>query len=136
MIVALDTNVWIAAFISRGVCDQLVEYLVAHHQIVTSPNILDEFAEKMTGKFSMSQHDVNDALELISNHSLVVVPGPLSKPISRDPDDDWILATAVVGGCHCLITGDKDLLTLETYEGIPIFRPAAFWAFEANNPNR
>ncbi len=136
MNVALDTNVWIAAFISRGVCDQLVEYLVAHHQIVTSPVILDEFAEKMTGKFSMSQRDVKDAQELITSHSMVVLPGPLSKPISRDPDDDWILATAVVGGCDCLITGDKDLLTLERYEGIPIFRPAAFWAFEAKNPNR
>jgi len=56
----------------------------------------------------------------------VVTPVALSSPVSRDPDDDNILATAVAGNCDCIITGDKDLLVLEQFEDIKIFSPREF----------
>jgi putative PIN family toxin of toxin-antitoxin system len=41
--------------------------------------------------------------------------------LSRDPDDDVFLATAVDGRATLLVTGDKtDLLSLGAVEGIPI----------------
>ncbi|MBI2327099.1 putative toxin-antitoxin system toxin component, PIN family [Candidatus Curtissbacteria bacterium] len=44
----------------------------------------------------------------------------------RDPDDNKVLETAVVGKCNYLITGDKDLLTLGGYNRIQIVAPAEF----------
>lgn len=44
----------------------------------------------------------------------------------RDPADDQVLETAVVGKCDFLITGDKDLLSLEKYSQIKIVTPAQF----------
>ncbi|OGE12987.1 putative toxin-antitoxin system toxin component, PIN family [Candidatus Curtissbacteria bacterium RIFCSPLOWO2_12_FULL_38_9] len=44
----------------------------------------------------------------------------------RDPDDNKVLETAVVGKCNFLITGDKDLLTLGEYNRIQIVAPAEF----------
>ena len=56
---------------------------------------------------------------------------PLPTRVCRDPDDDQILATAVAARADCLVTGDTDLLVLDRYAGIPIVRPADFWALEA-----
>jgi predicted nucleic acid-binding protein len=61
----------------------------------------------------------------------VVEPAALAGPVCRDPDDDWILATAVTGGCVCIVTGDRDLLDLESYHDIPILAPGSFWSFES-----
>lgn len=44
----------------------------------------------------------------------------------RDPDDDKFLETALAGGADCLITGDRDLLEMSPFTGIPILAPAAF----------
>jgi putative PIN family toxin of toxin-antitoxin system len=42
----------------------------------------------------------------------------------RDPDDAHVLACAVSAGADAMVTGDKDLLDLESFEGIPIIDPA------------
>lgn len=44
----------------------------------------------------------------------------------RDPDDDKLLETAMVGWADCLITGDRDLLEMSPFREIPILPPAAF----------
>lgn len=44
----------------------------------------------------------------------------------RDPKDDKFLSLAVTGKADCLIAGDKDLLDMMNYEGIPIYRAADF----------
>ena len=42
----------------------------------------------------------------------------------RDPADDMLLETALLGRADCLITGDQDLLVMSPFEGIPILTPA------------
>ncbi len=44
----------------------------------------------------------------------------------RDPDDDKLLETALLGQAACLITGDRDLLEMSPFQRIPILTPAAF----------
>ena len=44
----------------------------------------------------------------------------------RDPDDDKFLELAVNGSADVIISGDADLLTLDTFRGIPIITAAAF----------
>lgn len=51
----------------------------------------------------------------------------LPEPVSRDPDDDPVLAAAAEGECDCIVTGDDDLLPLESHQGIPILTPSRFW---------
>jgi putative PIN family toxin of toxin-antitoxin system len=45
MKVVLDTNVLIAAFITRGSSSDLLEHCIRQHEIVTSEFILDEFRQ-------------------------------------------------------------------------------------------
>jgi putative PIN family toxin of toxin-antitoxin system len=44
----------------------------------------------------------------------------------RDPDDVPVLATLIAAAADCLVTGDKDLLALDSL--FPILTPAAFCA--------
>lgn len=127
----MDTNVYVAAFVSRGLCNELLEHCAEHHHIVVSEHILREVAEKMSGKFRLPPERVGSMVSLIRSRADLVDPTPSFQPACGDPDDDWILATAVAGECDCLVTGDKDLLVLERHEGIPIIAPSAFWTFEA-----
>jgi uncharacterized protein len=46
--------------------------------------------------------------------------------VSRDPDDDAILAAALEGCADYIVTGDQDLLTIGDYQGIRIIIPRAF----------
>lgn len=127
MKVLLDTNVLVAAFISRGQCNELLEHCVRNHELVTSPTILDELERVLREKLDFPRAMVAEALELVRGEATEFDPPGLPEPVSRDPDDDEVLAAAVEGQCHCIVTGDDDLLTLESYQGITILTPSQFW---------
>ena len=44
----------------------------------------------------------------------------------RDPDDDKLLETALMGEADCIVIGDNDLLDMSPFQGIPILTPTAF----------
>lgn len=131
MNLVLDTNVLIAAFLTKGVCHDLLEHCQREHRLVTSAFILNEFEEKLRDKFKIPENNVQQTIELLRSSMQVVSPPALANPVCRDADDDWILATALIGGCDCIITGDNDLLEMQHYQSITILPPSAFWAYEA-----
>ena len=53
-------------------------------------------------------------------------PIAVDVPQLRDPKDLIIIATAVGAGAEVLVTGDRDLLILNEFEGIPILTPQQF----------
>ena len=131
MRIVFDTNVLIAALITgEGVCGNLVKRCAQIHTPITSEFILAELHEKLTEKFKKEESDINDAVALIRAKFVVIEPTTLEEPVCRDPDDDTVLGTALAGEAQCIITGDKDLLSLGQYAGIDIFKPNAFEAYE------
>jgi len=127
----LDTNVFIAAFVARGVCHDLLEHCERSHHVVGSEFILGELESKLLQKFKVPPEKAAAAVALVRSHMELVQPAALDGPVCRDPDDDWVLATALAGGCECIITGDKDLLALGTFAGIRILPPGSFWTYES-----
>ncbi|MFO1128193.1 MAG: putative toxin-antitoxin system toxin component, PIN family [Rhodospirillales bacterium] len=57
-----------------------------------------------------------------------VVPIVRQMRACRDPDDDKFLSLAVNGEATLIITGDRDLLDLSPFMGIPIISPAEYLA--------
>jgi predicted nucleic acid-binding protein len=45
----------------------------------------------------------------------------------RDPDDGWVLASAIAGGADLLVTGDNDLLAVADQVPIPVLDPRGCW---------
>jgi len=48
--------------------------------------------------------------------------------VIRDPNDDMVIATAQRAHAAYIVTRDKNLLSLQHYEGITIITPEAFMA--------
>jgi len=128
--VLLDTNVLIAAFLTRGTCSELLEHCALHHDLVSSRPILEEFRRSLVEKLEFPPGLAIEASKLFASRMEAVRPVPLGKPVCRDPDDDVVPATALSGKCRCLVTGDRDLLSLGAFKGIPIISPSEFWRFE------
>ena len=55
----------------------------------------------------------------------VQIQGSISG-ICRDPDDDAILETAVVAQANLPVAGDRDLLSLKSFQGIGIVTPVDY----------
>lgn len=134
MRLVFDTNVLVAAVVASGVCRDLVEYCTEHHHLVTSDFILGELREKLDRKFRLSADVVEGVLASFEARMHVVAPSVLDPPACRDPDDDWVLATALAGKCECVVTGDRDLLDLKEHAGIRILRPRDFLDLESGPP--
>jgi putative PIN family toxin of toxin-antitoxin system len=130
MRITIDTNVLIAAFVSHGVCAELLEHCVRLHKLITSKFILDEFMRSLVAKFKIPRREAAEATKLLQSHMTVVVPYVLGKKACRDPEDDAVLGTAVAGRCKCIITGDKDLLVLKKHGNVDILSPHDFWKYE------
>jgi uncharacterized protein len=124
--VLLDTNVLFAAFVTHGVCAGLYEECLLQADIVVSNHILTELAEKLVSKGKFTKREAQQVVRAVRKDAELVSPTPLAQPICRDPDDDWVLATAVAGGADVIVTGDKDLLVLKRFQGIPISSPRGF----------
>jgi uncharacterized protein len=54
----------------------------------------------------------------------MVAAQQLDKQISRDADDDVVLACALAARADFIVTGDDDLLVLKSFNGIPILSVA------------
>jgi len=61
MRIFLDTNVLIAAFVSRGTCKELFEYCLTSHTIYISQAVIDEFTDTLSMKLKFSPNIVNRA---------------------------------------------------------------------------
>lgn len=127
MKVVLDTNVLLAAFGTRGLCEALMAIVLERHELFFSEPILDETAEHLAGKFKVPAVRVKETIAFLRQHGRMIEPADLPQDACRDPDDVAILGTAVAARADCLVTGDQDLLSLRRYEGIAILAPRAFY---------
>ncbi|MFO8231110.1 MAG: putative toxin-antitoxin system toxin component, PIN family [Longimonas sp.] len=131
MKLVIDTNVLIAAFIARGTCHELLEHCALRHTILISDFILNEFKTKLVSKFGFTAEEAAAATALVRTRAVLHSPEPLSERVCRDRDDDKVLALAVATSANCIVTGDKDLLDLAEYRGLPIVAPGQFWQFDS-----
>lgn len=128
MKVVLDSSVLIAASISRaGVCAELLEDVLTHHELMISDFIADELDRKLRSKFHFSVNEVRQLRRFLDRMATTVVPTDLPAEVCRDPSDIPVLGTAVAAGASVLVTVDKDLLALGEFQGIAVIKPGGFW---------
>jgi len=126
--IALVSSVLIAAHISRaGVCAELLEDLLLHHEMVTSEFILGELGRELIEKFRFPKREADQVAAFLRRVAVVVVPADMPSDVCRDPEDLPILGTAVAGECALLISVDRDLLDMQRINEIPIIRPGEYW---------
>ena len=122
MRLVLDTNVIVAGLVSEGLCHEIVETHLPEHVAILSRIMWEELVEKLREKLGLREDEL-PLLDLYRRHATWVEPQGLAAPASRDPDDDWVLATALAGQADAIVTGDGDLLELRSFQGVAILTP-------------
>ena len=127
MIVVFDTNVVVEAlFWPRSTARRALTGLALRRfKTAVSQEILDEYAA-VTGELRarlFPQAQPSGALAWIAAKSVRVEPMPLSRKLSRDPDDNVFVATAVTARAAFLVTQDRDLLVLQKPFGVEVVTP-------------
>jgi predicted nucleic acid-binding protein len=72
------------------------------------------------GKFAVSADDAAFVRSRLESLAQVVEPRDALGVIDDDPDDDRVLECAVEGRADMIVSGDRHLLKLAKYQGVPI----------------
>jgi putative PIN family toxin of toxin-antitoxin system len=134
----LDTNLLVSYLLThRSPIATIIDDFLAQDEfvMVTAPELLAEL-DRVLAYPKLQRHYSDE--ERIRFVALVfalseVVDLPISSEgeatiprICRDPDDDRLIACAVVGEADVIVSGDDDLLALERVGGIAILTAAQF----------
>jgi putative PIN family toxin of toxin-antitoxin system len=126
-----DTNFLVSAFLFPGSLPSLclsmterssrmlgsIETLAELSEVLLRPKF-DRYASKLVRIKLFAEFA--DTVELVE----------ISEPVRecRDPKDDKFLGLALSGRAHLILAGDKDLLEMHPWRGIPIVTPATYMA--------
>lgn len=115
IVVLLDANIFVSALINpSGLPAKVIdEWLKGKFEIVVSLPLLREVVDvlsrpRIKDKYNLSEKHIAKFLTLIARQSRHVIP-PGDLKICRDPDDDIILETALVGGAKYIVSRDDDI---------------------------
>ena len=135
MTIVVDTNVMVAGIVTEGLCREILEVQMPEHEVVLSQVLWDELVVTLQRKFALAPETL-PILALYRQHSTWCEPSAITPEVSRDPDDDCVLATAVAGGAEAIVSGDADLLTLSSDRGIEMLSPRQFVSRQMRSTGR
>jgi putative PIN family toxin of toxin-antitoxin system len=129
----LDTNVLVSAVLSpRGMPFQLtVAWDEGRFLLLTSDALLRELRHTLGYEHLQIRHGLEDsALDaLISRYrtyATLLSPTTPVQVIAEDPTDNAVLECALEGAAQYIVSGDRHLVNLGSFQGIPILRPTEF----------
>jgi uncharacterized protein len=125
--VFLDTNVLVSAFASRGICADVLRYVFVEHDLVVGEVVLTELKRVLLKRIKVPPAVVSDIERLLRDHVVVAKPRRHLDLGLRDPDDEWIVASAVAANADALVTGDADVLEAAARLPIRVYTPRQFW---------
>ena len=117
--VIIDTNLWISFLITNNLNILSELFLFERFQIIFSDELFNEFLDVARRPKFKKYFDEKSVQLLIENISekleFIEVASAIS--ICRDLKDNFILALSIDGNADYIVTGDKDLLSLNGFKG-------------------
>ena len=131
MKVVIDTNVVISGCFFNGPSKQVVRAVVdGRANAAASPDILDEYLEVVDDMMERKARKYASKYRGDIFHAFTAkldIEEPKREvSVCRDPDDDKFLECAIEAKALYIISGDSDLLDLESFEGVEIITAAQF----------
>jgi len=126
--VVLDTNVYISGILfggnSRRILDLIIEGKL---RLFVTDEILDELRGVLQRKkFDFPNENIHHVISEIELVSELITPTKHHQVVDRDPDDNIIIDCAVASGSDFIISGDNDLLEIESFKSSKIVSPSYF----------
>jgi putative PIN family toxin of toxin-antitoxin system len=126
--VVLDTNIFVSSLLTKTGRPAIVidAWRAGRYILVTSRSIISEIKRVLDSpgireKYSLGRNEI-EKLILVLKSDAIVVPGlsPVAGAIPEDPTDEMFLAAALDATADLIVSGDRHLLQLGEYRGIPI----------------
>ncbi len=124
--VFLDTNVLVSAFLARGLCSDLLRLVLAEHTLVSSEVVISELRDVLSrkGKLPLAQIDAIETF--LRDQPIAPRPEQTLQLGLMDPDDEWVVASAVLIDAALFVTGDQGVLACVA-PPIPVLNPRSCW---------
>ena len=132
MRVTVDTNLIVSAALWGGTPRRVVDSARdGFFELCTSPALLVELKSilgraKFDKQFLSVGFTREDLINEFLGFAIFVDAAQLRSGVSRDPDDDAVLACALASESEIIVSGDNDLLDLVAYKGIRILSANEF----------
>lgn len=126
--VVLDTNIFVSGLLSKtGLPAKILDaWRAGQYLLITSPPIVAEIRRvletpRMRKKYFITSGDIEQLIILLEKDALIV-PGrtDVRNAIPDDPSDEMFLACAMDAAADYIVSGDRHLLDISEYKGIPI----------------
>lgn len=127
MRIALDTNVLVSAFATRGLCADIFNLVLAEHELVLGVTVLAESQRVLRQKMRVPAETTRELIAFLRREAVVAGKATALPLAIRDVSDGPVLAEAVAGGAEVLVTGDQDLLAVASKSPIEILTPRGLW---------
>jgi putative PIN family toxin of toxin-antitoxin system len=128
----VDTNLLVSYLIShRPPISELIDAHLARNDWgpLAAPILLQELDRVLQyprlQRYYTPEARVRYVALVAALSELVELPDAVPR-ICRDPDDDWVIACAVIGRANVIVSGDRDLLDLERIGDIPVLSSRQF----------
>lgn len=120
MTVVLDSGIWISALQFGGVPLLALEKALTVDRIATCKQIEEEIARVLTEKMGWEADRVAETLASCLVEAIRVPVTGEVQGICRDSKDDMVLECAVNAHADLIVSGDKDLLAVGSYNRIRV----------------
>lgn len=127
MRVALDTNVITSAIATRGLCADVLNVVLAEHELILGETVLTELRRVLRTRIGVPGDAIDELEALLRQEGTVVARARLLALAIRDKSDLPVLSEAVAGNAEVFVTGDRDVLELAEIPPMRILTPRAFW---------
>src|SRR5713101_3760600 len=116
--VVVDTNVFISAFLypDRPIFQIIHQAAQGCYQLLTSPAIVRELGRVMREDFAVEERERTRRLKQLTRLAELIIPQVSLEVITEDPPDDRVLECAVEGQATLIVSGDRHLRRLKTYQ--------------------
>ncbi len=137
--VVLDTNVFVSSLLVKAgpPAQVLAAWRARSYLLIVSPALVGEVRAtleypRIRRKYAITAEDVQELVDLFG-HDALLVPGDdeatlraVQGAVPDDPDDETILACALESGADLIVSGDRHLLGLGTFRGVPVLSVREF----------
>ena len=130
--VVVDTNVLVSSFFGGKPREVMELWRDGQFVLCLSDDILAEYLEVLA-RFAHAKQEAQAFLAMVSEGERVafVTPRERIREVVADPEDNRFLECAVTAEAEMIVSGDRHLLGLREFRGIPIVDPAALLAWFA-----
>ena len=127
MKIVIDTNVVASAIFFGGKPRTIIELLMKHNlKSYVTEEIVEEYKDTVNYlKEKYPKKNINIPLSQIVG-ACELIDAISDVKVCRDPNDDKFINCAIDSKAYYIVSGDKDLLTLEKYDNIEIITVGQF----------